>query len=481
MGLGLGAGVGLAATVTRPHESQHHLTASQPALSPPAPHVRWDSFGFGLNADTDAMWVQVWREGEGWLPGRLYQRSRLALDPAATVINYGQALFEGLKAYRRNLDGGKETLALFRPELNAQRMNEGCRRLLLPEIDEEGFVTACAATAMANGRWVPPQGKGALYLRPVLFGSGAKLGVGPSREVTLVIYASPVNTYFKNPRPIGLLMQDRYYRATPGGVGGVKYAGNYAPTFAASRLARAGLREAGYDEILYLDARKDTYVEEAGAANFFAVLRPERPKRGLLGFNLYSNHAKDAEPPSPEEEMMRARGSAIPVEGAEEFAGLEVCTPTTDRKTILDGVTRRSLLDIAKYVLGVKAEARDITYEEVMEAEEAFCSGTGAVVTPVGRLRRMRTDADGNESLDPEVQLKHCTTPGPLTMKMREILMGIQEGRLPDVFDWVVDAKQVARAGGVAFPTSFCRATHRGYAYYGGYKSCWPRFSYREL
>ena len=427
-----------------------------------AEELDWDSFGFSLNGvETDAMWVQVWTEAGGWEKGALYRRGRLALDPASTALNYGQGIFEGLKAkrYSRGDDSeDDETIALFRPDANAKRMNEGCRRLGLPEVDEEAFVAAAAATALANSRWVPPRGKGALYLRPVLFGSGAKLGVGPSPEVTLVIFASPVNTYFKGSteRPISLLVQDNYHRATEGGAGGIKFAGNYAPTFMGSRLAK----KHGADEILYLDSKADRFAEEVGASNFFAVLK-------------VSKHQERGG-----DEALLERGALLRVDGDEKFSAFKLRTPSTRRGTILDGVTRRSILDLAKYVLQIDACEADLALEDVLRCQEAFCSGTGAVVTPVGRFRRRFGEAAGFKDggdIDEEIVLPHDERPGPLTVRLKALLTGIQSGALEDVFGWVVDARKVVTEE--ALPSQYVRQVTSGAI--KGWRECWPAFSYK--
>ena len=220
------------------------------------PTIDWESFGFGLNGvRTDSMWlnkVQV-SDDEACYSGESNQcvvpNGLLELDPACTALNYGQALFEGMKAFRR-ADG---TIALFRPERNAIRMKMGAERLLLPPVPIDVFVNAADAVVRSNARWVPPLGKGALYLRPLLFGSGAGLGVGPSNESTFCIYCSPVGNYFKGGlKAISLQAVKGYSRAAPGGSGGIKASGNYAPAF----LVQQQVRQRGYDEALFLDATR---------------------------------------------------------------------------------------------------------------------------------------------------------------------------------------------------------------------------------
>lgn len=224
--------------------------------APADPSIPWDTFGFSLNGvKTDRMWlakVDATNKDACYSEDTskcLVKNGLLQLDPAATVLNYGQALFEGLKAFRR-ADG---SIALFRPERNAMRMKHGAERMLMPPVDIDTFVKAADEVVRANAKWVPPMGKGALYLRPLLFGSGAGLGVAPSNECSFCIYASPVGNYFKaGLKAIQLQAVKGYSRAAPGGSGGVKAAGNYAPCFKVQREVRSR----GYDEALFLDATR---------------------------------------------------------------------------------------------------------------------------------------------------------------------------------------------------------------------------------
>jgi branched-chain amino acid aminotransferase len=225
--------------------------------------VDWDSFGFGLNARTHYMWldrvsVDSGKEKEAALAYSskdcqcLVPLGNLQLSPTATVLNYGQALFEGLKACRR-ADG---SIAIFRPSKNAQRMASGAVRFLMPAVPEQVFVRAVEAVVRvvrANAQWVPPHGKGALYLRPLLMGTGEGLGVNPSTETTFCIYASPVGNYFKGGlHAIRLKAVKGFSRAAVGGSGAIKASGNYAPAFRVQRQ----VRQQGFDEVLCLDAAR---------------------------------------------------------------------------------------------------------------------------------------------------------------------------------------------------------------------------------
>lgn len=204
-------------------------------------------------------------EAGHWAAGSVVPYGPLELEPAATVLNYGQAIFEGLKAYRQ-ADG---SIKVFRPDRNGARMVDGARRMMLPPPSVADFVGAVEQVVAANARWVPPHKTGTLYLRPLLFGSGSALGVAPSPVSTFCIYTSPVGNYFKGgvgeSPPISLQVATTYRRAVPGGAGGAKAAGNYAPCFAPSKEAKA----AGYSETLFVDAgderARDRHVTAARA------------------------------------------------------------------------------------------------------------------------------------------------------------------------------------------------------------------------
>jgi branched-chain amino acid aminotransferase len=222
-------------------QQQPHKLTNQHA--DPDPSLDWDSFTFSLNnVATDVMWLDTVpnnpydgdneKSYSSCINDCLVPLGPIQLHPASTILNYGQGLFEGMKAFRRP-DGN---IVLFRPDKNGQRMHDGAKRFCLPPVPVPVFVTAADAIVRGNARWVPPSGKGALYLRPLLFGSGDALGVAPSPEATFAIYCSPVGNYFAatangaaNWKAIRLLAVRGYCRAAPGGSGGVKAAGNYAP------------------------------------------------------------------------------------------------------------------------------------------------------------------------------------------------------------------------------------------------------------
>ena len=199
------------------------------------PSIDWDSLTFSFT-ETDRMFISKCEQGGEWEEGIMQDYQNLRISPAAGVINYGQGLFEGMKA-RRAEDG---RVLLFRPEFNARRSADGCRRLGMPPVSENMFLDAVRKVVEENIRWLPPTGRGELYIRPLIFGSGAILGVAPAPEYTFLIYAVPVGPYFKGGmNPISLKVSDEYHRAAPGGSGGVKAIGNYAPGMMPSKNSKS--------------------------------------------------------------------------------------------------------------------------------------------------------------------------------------------------------------------------------------------------
>eukprot|EP00931_Biecheleriopsis_adriatica_P063128 TRINITY_DN38194_c0_g1_i2.p1 TRINITY_DN38194_c0_g1~~TRINITY_DN38194_c0_g1_i2.p1 ORF type:complete len:326 (-),score=66.31 TRINITY_DN38194_c0_g1_i2:45-1022(-) len=323
------------------------------------------------------MYLSQIRAGEAWKSGDLKPYGDIPISPAAGVLNYGQGIFEGMKA-QRTPDG---EIVMFRPDMNAARFESGARRLGMPPVPKDIFVDAVKAVVAANARWVPPGGRGALYLRPCLWGSGGILGVAPAPQFTFCIFACPVGPYFKGGMtPISLKVSDEFHRAAPGGQGGIKAIGNYAPGMIPSMDAKKD----GFSEVIYLDAVEHRYVEEVGAANFFCV------KNGT------------------------------------------VHTPKLTG-TILPGVTRASVCQLAKDMgMDVKEERLDISF--ALTADEAFCTGTAAVLAPIGKIQH---GARVVEFCKGEV--------GATTRKLYAALTGIQQRQLPDKHGWVMSVQQ-ARA-----------------------------------
>ena len=334
------------------------------------PEIDWDKMTFSYQK-TDRMYVAHCKQGGEWRPGAMQDFGDITISPAAGVLNYGQGLFEGMKA-QRAADG---SIVLFRPERNAMRMQEGAKRLGIPPVPDEMFLDAVKQAVLENLRWVPPMGKGALYVRPLLMGSGAILGVAPAPEYRFLVYVSPVGPYFKGGmKPIALKISDEFHRAAPGGSGGVKAIGNYAPGMVPSKMAK----KEGYSEIIYLDAVHHRYVEEVGAANFFCV------KDGVIS--------------------------------TPELTG-----------TILPGVTRKSVIELAESKgYEVREEKVDVDY--AMDADECFCVGTAAVISAIGRIEHGEKVV---EYCGGEV--------GPISMELYEALTAIQQRQDPDEFSWIVD------------------------------------------
>lgn len=291
-------------------------------------NVDWDSLGFGL-MPTDFMYVTKCSAGQNFGHGQLNRYGNIELSPSAGVLNYGQGLFEGTKAYRK--ENGQ--LLLFRPEENAIRMKIGAERMCMtaPSIDQ--FVDALKQTALANKRWVPPPGKGSLYLRPLLLGSGPVLGLAPAPEYTFLIYASPVRNYFKEgSAPLNLYVEEDFDRASQRGTGSVKTISNYAPVLMAQNRAKSR----GFSDVLYLDSNSKKNLEEVSSCNIFI-----------------------------------AKGKTI-------------STPAISG-TILSGITRKSVIEIGSD-LGYQVEERVVAVDELTEADEVFCTGTAVGVAPVGSI-----------------------------------------------------------------------------------------------
>ena len=330
--------------------------------------IDWDELTFSLTP-TDTMYVATTTAEDPWMPGDLRPYGNISISPAAGVLNYGQGLFEGMKAYRT----AKNRVVFFRPDENARRMQRGADRLKMPPVPESIFLDAVEQVVQANIDYLPPMGRGAMYVRPLLMGSGPVLGVAPAPSYSFMIYVTPVGPYFKGGmKAIDLLISDEFHRAAPGGSGGVKAIGNYAPGMMPSMIAKSK----GYAEVIYLDARTSTYIEEVGAANFFCV--------------------KDNVLYTPE------------------LTG-----------TILPGITRASIIALARH-LGYDVHEEKVSAEFAMSADEAFCCGTAAVISPIGSIThddKKVTYGDG--------------TPGIMTTTLYDMLTGIQNEKQEDIFGWL--------------------------------------------
>jgi branched-chain amino acid aminotransferase len=332
--------------------------------------IDWDNLGFEARP-ADKMFLAEYRDGR-WDDGEVLDYGAVSMEPAAGILNYGQGVFEGMKAYRTR----DSRLVMFRPYANARRLNEGCRRLWMPELDEEFFVSRIADLAWLNRDFIPPYGKGDLYIRPLLFGSGPVLGVNPAPSYTFCVFMSPVGPYFKAGfSGIRVEVREDYHRAPLYGTGAVKAVGNYATSLLPKKL----VKENGYDEVLYLDARESRYIEEVGSANVYVL--------------------KDNAISTP-----KLKGSILP------------------------GITRDSVLMISEKALGLKASERDVEVEEVFTADELFCTGTAAVITPILNVGRRGKD-----------HVIGTGKPGPKTTDIYHELRGIQLGEKPDTYGWIYE------------------------------------------
>ncbi|TKK88643.1 branched-chain amino acid aminotransferase [Herbidospora galbida] len=331
--------------------------------------------GFGQTF-TDHMVSIDFTEGEGWHDARLEPYGPLVLDPATSVFHYAQELFEGLKAYRQ----ANGSIVAFRPYANAARFNASAARMAMPELPEDTFVESLELLVQTDREWVPTTEGHSLYLRPFMIATQAGLGVNyPSKTYRYMVIASPAASYFAGGvKPVSVWLSTEYTRAAPGGTGFAKCGGNYAAAFVAQRQAVAE----GCDQVVWLDAVEHRYVEEMGGMNLFFVFGDRLLTPALTG-------------------------------------------------TLLPGITRDSILTFAAD-LGLTAEEGRLSIEEWQagcesgELTEVFACGTAAVVTPVGSVKgadRAWTIGDG--------------TPGPVTLKIREELMGIQYGSRPDTHNWV--------------------------------------------
>lgn len=333
--------------------------------------LNWEELGF-VYRKTDYRYLSFYKNGQ-WDEGRLTEDNQLCMNEAATGLHYGQNAFEGLKAFRTK--EGK--INIFRPIENARRLNQSAERLLMPTIPEEVFIQAVKDVVQANEEWIPPYGTGAsLYIRPVLFGSGEKIGVGPADEYTFSIFVMPVGPYFgKSLEPAKFAVAD-YDRAAPLGTGAAKAGGNYGSSLLPSLQAQ----QAGFSDAIYLDPKNRQTIEEIGSSNFFAIT---------------------------------ADGKFV----------------TPDSPSILPGITRKSLMYLAEHQLGLEVEHRPVQVSEFDNFVEAGSCGTAAVITPIAGIQ----NGDHYHAFYDEKQA------GPVTQKLYDLLTAIQKGDIdPPQEDWIV-------------------------------------------
>ena len=333
--------------------------------------IDWGSLGFGY-IKTDYRYVSNYKDG-AWDEGEMTTDGNVVLSECAGVIQYAQTVFEGLKAYETE-DG---RLVTFRPDLNAERIEQSAKRLEIPVFPKDRFIDAVKKVVKANEDYVPPYGSGAsLYIRPFMYGKNAVIGVKPAEEYEFRIFTTPVGPYFKGGiMPLTLKVSD-FDRAAPHGTGNIKAGLNYAMSLHAIVTAH----EEGYDENLYPDAATRTYVEETGGANFLFVTKDKK-----------------------------------------------IVTPKSD--SILPSITKRSLLTVARDYLGLEVEERKVAIEELHEFDECGLCGTAAVISPVGKI------VDHGKEI---VFAGGSDAPGETCMKLRETLTGIQLGEIEAPRGWIV-------------------------------------------
>ncbi|MCR5666783.1 MAG: branched-chain amino acid aminotransferase [Eubacterium sp.] len=331
------------------------------------------NLGFGKYM-TDYMFEIDWIKGQGWVNPRIIPYGPIEMDPAAVVLHYAQETFEGLKAYR-TADG---SIQLFRPEMNARRMQKSNERLCMPSLDEETFVEAIKALVNVEKDWVPTEEGTSLYIRPVVFANESALGVHMANAFKFIIMCCPVGAYYpEGINPIKILVEDELVRAVKGGTGFTKCGGNYA----ASILGQVKAEKMGCTQVLWLDGVERKYVEEVGTMNIMFKIDGE----------IYT----------------------APIDG-----------------TVLPGVTRDSMLQILKE-WGYKIHEEHVAIEDIMKAghegrlEEVFGTGTAAVISPVGELVYK----------DDSVTINDFKI-GDLTQKLYDELTGIQWGKVEDRFGW---------------------------------------------
>ena len=335
----------------------------------------WGNLSFDY-MPTDYSYVCNFKNGE-WEEGGLTTDHSIQLSECAGIFHYCQEVFEGLKAYTTE-DGD---IVCFRPDLNAKRMSDSAERLCMPSFPEDKFIEAVKEVVKANAAWVPPFGSGAtLYVRPFMIATGIVIGVSPATEYQFRILVTPVGPYFKGGDTAVTLGISKYDRAAPHGTGNIKAGLNYAMSIKAGVEAHA----AGYAENLYLDSESRTYVEETGGANILFV-----DKVGNL------------------------------------------VVPQSHTDSILPSVTRRSLVTVAKDMLGMNVIERPVKFDEVLAGDFVECGlcGTAAVISPVGHIEGEGVDVEFPDG---------AVTSGPVMKKLRETLTAIQSGKIEGPAGWVV-------------------------------------------
>ncbi len=332
-------------------------------------HLDYSLLGFKYQP-TDHYYVRTFKDGL-WGEGKLTQDRFITISMFSQVLHYSQEAFEGLKAYASK-DG---SINLFRPDMNAKRLQNSCRRLLMPEIPEKEFINSVIEVVKANRIHVPPYGSGAsLYIRPIIFGIGDNLGVNPANEFMFIIMTSPVGPYFKGAlKPVRMLVSE-YDRAAPFGTGDIKTGGNYAASLLPNRLAK----QQGFADCVYLDPATHTKIDEVGAANFFGIT-----KNGVY---------------------------VSPVSSS-----------------ILPSITQDSLKYLAMDKLGLKVEERDVFIDKLDEFSEVGACGTAAAVTPIYEIVYK----------DKVIYTKDSEKVGYISTQLSKIINDIHLGNIEINTNWI--------------------------------------------
>jgi len=337
-----------------------------------------DNLGFGKYF-ADHMFTMDYEAGKGWHNAQIIPYGPIVMDPGSMVLHYAQEVFEGMKAYKTK-DG---KIQLFRPDMNAKRMQKSCERLCMPQIPVEDFVEAVSAVVQHEKNWIPGAPGTSLYIRPFMYGNETIIGVQVPRCFKFIILLTPVGSYYpEGVNPVKIYVEEEYVRATKGGTGYTKCGGNYA----ASLVAQEKAQKLGYTQVLWLDGAERKYVEEVGTMNVMFKI---------------------------DNEIWTA-----PLDGS-----------------ILPGITRDSCIQILKD-WGYKVREEPISIDFLMEAgktgklEEAFGTGTAAVISPIGSLT-YRADT---------VEVNNFKT-GVLTQKLYDTLTRIQWGDIEDTYNWTVEIK----------------------------------------
>ncbi|USK58164.1 branched-chain amino acid aminotransferase [Peribacillus asahii] len=333
-----------------------------------------DQLQFGKNF-TDHMFIMDYMQGKGWHDPRIVPYQPLTLEPSAMIFHYGQSVFEGLKAYLTE----EEEVLLFRPEKNFERLNRSNERLCIPEIDVEFALKALKELIRVDRDWIPQEEGTSLYIRPFIIATEPYLGVSPSDRYKFIIIMSPVGSYYKEGiKPVRIAVETDFARTVRGGTGEAKTGGNYASSLKAQEISE----KSGYSQVLWLDGVEKKYVEEVGSMNVFFKINGE------------------------------------------------VVTPALNG-SILQGITRASIIELLQY-WNVPVTERRISMQEVYDAykagqlEEAFGTGTAAVISPIGEFYWK----------EEQMVINNGET-GELSQKLYDTLTGIQNGKVADPLNWI--------------------------------------------